>query len=137
MCTHGDKPSVESTCTGGLACRRLCQPGVCWSNVIKQKAKNPKSLCPARPRNDFVSGPQGGAAAQQGHGTKSTRPLGPATPKPDEGGRPCHTKTIMSAWPTFNVESPLCWESEGFLLPETTIDLHTGSFETLPLSLVV
>jgi hypothetical protein len=36
-----------------------------------------------------------------------------------------------------NVESPLCWESEGFLLPETTIDLHTGSFETLPLSLVV
>ena len=35
------------------------------------------------------------------------------------------------------VESPLCWESEGFLLPETTIDLHTGSFETLPLSLVV
>jgi hypothetical protein len=34
-------------------------------------------------------------------------------------------------------ESPLCWESEGFLLPETTIDLHTGSFETLPLSLVV
>jgi len=35
------------------------------------------------------------------------------------------------------VESPLCWESEGFLLPETTIDLHTGSFESLPLSLVV
>lgn len=33
--------------------------------------------------------------------------------------------------------SPLCWESEGFLLPETTIDLHTGSFETLPLFLVV
>jgi len=34
-------------------------------------------------------------------------------------------------------ESLLCWESEGFLLPETTIDLHAGSFETLPLSLVV
>ena len=33
--------------------------------------------------------------------------------------------------------SPLCWECEGFLLPETTIDLHTGSFETLPLSLAV
>jgi hypothetical protein len=32
--------------------------------------------------------------------------------------------------------SPLCWESEGFL-PETTIDLHIGSFKTLPLSLVV
>ena len=31
-------------------------------------------------------------------------------------------------------ESPLCWESEGFLRPETTIDLHTGSFETLLLS---
>jgi len=31
-------------------------------------------------------------------------------------------------------ESLLCWESEGFLLPETTIDLHTGSIETLPLS---
>jgi hypothetical protein len=30
----------------------------------------------------------------------------------------------------------LCWESEGILLPETTIDLHTGSFETLSLSLV-
>ena len=38
---------------------------------------------------------------------------------------------------TIEGESPLCWESEGFLLPETTIDLHTGSFETLPLSLVV
>ena len=38
---------------------------------------------------------------------------------------------------TVEGESPLCWESEGFLLPETTIDLHTGSFETLPLSLVV
>ena len=36
-----------------------------------------------------------------------------------------------------NWGSPLCWESEGFLLPETTIDQHTGSFETLPLSLVV
>lgn len=34
------------------------------------------------------------------------------------------------------VESPLCWESEGFLLPETTIDLHTGSFETLSSVLV-
>jgi hypothetical protein len=33
-------------------------------------------------------------------------------------------------------ESLLCWESEGILLPETTIDLHTGSFETLSLSLV-
>jgi hypothetical protein len=33
-------------------------------------------------------------------------------------------------------ESPLCWESEGILLPETTIDLHTGSFETLSWSLV-
>jgi len=33
-------------------------------------------------------------------------------------------------------ESPLCWESEGSLLPETTIDLHTGSFETLSWSLV-
>ena len=32
--------------------------------------------------------------------------------------------------------SPLCWESEGILLPETTIDLHTGSFETLSWSLV-
>ena len=30
-------------------------------------------------------------------------------------------------------ESLLCWESEGFLL-QTTIDLHTGSLETLPLS---
>ena len=28
------------------------------------------------------------------------------------------------------VESPMCWESEGFLLPETTFDLHTGSFES-------
>ena len=35
-----------------------------------------------------------------------------------------------------NGESPLCWESEGFLLPETTIDLHTGSFETLSSVLV-
>ena len=33
-------------------------------------------------------------------------------------------------------ENPLCWESEGSLLPETTIDLHTGSFETLSWSLV-
>jgi hypothetical protein len=32
--------------------------------------------------------------------------------------------------------SPLCWEFEGFLLPETTIDLHTGSFETLSSVLV-
>ena len=31
-------------------------------------------------------------------------------------------------------ESLLCWESEGFLRPETTIDLHAGSFETLPWS---
>ena len=31
-------------------------------------------------------------------------------------------------------ESLLCWESEGFLLPETTIDLHTGCFEAMPLS---
>src|SRR5688572_2487487 len=100
MCTHGDKPSMESTCTGGLACRRLGQPGVRWLNVIKQKAKNPKSLCPARPRNDLVSGPQGGAAAQQGHGTKSTRPLGSATPKPGEGGGRCYTKTKPSAWLT-------------------------------------
>ena len=23
-------------------------------------------------------------------------------------------------------ESPLCWESEGILRPETTIDLHAG-----------
>jgi hypothetical protein len=35
------------------------------------------------------------------------------------------------------VMCPLCWECEGFLLPETTIDLHTGSFETLPLSLAI
>ena len=35
-----------------------------------------------------------------------------------------------------DAESLLCWDSEGILLPETTIDLHTGSFETLPLSLV-
>jgi hypothetical protein len=29
-------------------------------------------------------------------------------------------------------ESPLCWESEGILRPETTIDLHTGfASETL------
>jgi len=34
-------------------------------------------------------------------------------------------------------ESPLCWESEGFRRAETTIDLHAGSFETLPLSLFV
>jgi hypothetical protein len=34
-------------------------------------------------------------------------------------------------------EGLLCWESEGILLPETTIDLHTGSFETLSLPLVV
>lgn len=34
-------------------------------------------------------------------------------------------------------ESLLCWESEGILLPETTIDLHAGSFETLSLSPVV
>ena len=33
-------------------------------------------------------------------------------------------------------ESPLCWESEGILLPETTIDLHTGSLEMLSWSLV-
>jgi hypothetical protein len=31
-------------------------------------------------------------------------------------------------------ESLLCWESEGILRPETTIDLHTGGFEPLPLS---
>ena len=32
-------------------------------------------------------------------------------------------------------ESPLCWESEGVLRPETTIDLHSSfSFEALPLS---
>lgn len=35
------------------------------------------------------------------------------------------------------VESLLCWESEGFLLPETTIDLHTGSFETPSRSVLV
>jgi hypothetical protein len=35
------------------------------------------------------------------------------------------------------MESPLCWESEGFLLPETTIDLHTGSFETPSRSVLV
>ena len=35
------------------------------------------------------------------------------------------------------MESPLCWESEGFLLPETTIDLHTGSFETPSPSVLV
>ncbi len=34
-------------------------------------------------------------------------------------------------------ESLLCWESESFLRPETTIDLHAGSFETLPLSPLV
>ena len=33
--------------------------------------------------------------------------------------------------------SPLCWECEGFLLPETTIDLHTGSFETPSRSVLV
>ena len=32
-------------------------------------------------------------------------------------------------------ESPLCWESEANLRPETTIDLHSSfSFEALPLS---
>ena len=31
-------------------------------------------------------------------------------------------------------ESPLCWESEGILRPETTFDLHTGCFEAMPLS---
>ena len=36
-----------------------------------------------------------------------------------------------------DAQSLLCWESEGFLRPETTIDLHAGSFETLPFSLVV
>jgi hypothetical protein len=35
------------------------------------------------------------------------------------------------------VESPLCWESEGFLLPETTIDAHTGSFEAPSRSVLV
>ena len=35
------------------------------------------------------------------------------------------------------MESPLIWESEGFLLPETTIDLHTGSFETPSRSVLV
>ena len=34
-------------------------------------------------------------------------------------------------------QSLLCWESEGILLPETTIDLYTGSFETLSYPLVV
>ena len=32
--------------------------------------------------------------------------------------------------------SLLCWESEGFLRAQTTIDLHAGSFETLSWSLV-
>ena len=30
-------------------------------------------------------------------------------------------------------ESPLCWESEGILRPGTTIDLHAGCFEAMPL----
>ena len=34
-------------------------------------------------------------------------------------------------------ESLLCWESEGFLRPETTIYLHAGSFETLSYPMVV
>ena len=36
-----------------------------------------------------------------------------------------------------DVQSSLCWESEAILLPETTIDLYTGSFETLSYPLVV
>ena len=71
------------------------QPGVCWTNVFEQKAQSSKSLCPTRPRNDLVSRAQSGATAQQGADAKSARPLGPATPKPGEGGRRCHTKT----WP--------------------------------------
>jgi hypothetical protein len=31
-------------------------------------------------------------------------------------------------------ESLLCWVSEANLRPETTIDLHTGCFEAMPLS---
>ena len=51
----GDEPSLESMRTSGFAARRLGQPGVRWTDVVKQKTANPKSLCPTRPRNDFVS----------------------------------------------------------------------------------
>jgi len=98
--THRDRPSVESVRTGGLAGRRSYAASVRSLNGFKQKEQDSKSLCSTRPRNDFVSRPQCGAAAPQGHGSKSTRPLGPATPKPGEGVRRCHTKTKTSAWPT-------------------------------------
>jgi hypothetical protein len=54
---------------------------------------------------------------------------------PSQGGTTMPYENVRVA--DVEMESPLCWESEGFLLPETTIDLHTGSFETPSRSVLV